>query len=243
MESLKVIKIGGNVVDNPVALDQFLKEFAGIDGYKILVHGGGKIASTIGRELGVEPKMVDGRRVTNLQTLRVVTMVYGGLINKSIVATLQAFGCNAIGMTGADGALILSDRRAAMPVDFGEVGDPRVVNSSLLALLLKGGFIPVIAPLTLSDSGGLLNTNADTVAQSVATAMVSSFGVELCYRFEMSGVMDNAGALIEHIDEALFVRLRENGTVSGGMIPKIENALAAVAQGVRMVKIGATAIK
>lgn len=238
-----MIKIGGNVVDNPVALHQFLKEFAGIDGHKILVHGGGKIASTIGRLLGIEPKMVDGRRVTDLQTLRVVTMVYGGLINKNIVANLQSLGCNAIGMTGADGALIRSDRRAATPVDFGEVGDPRVVNSSLLALLLKGGFIPIIAPLTLSDGGGLLNTNADTVAQSVATAMAPSFGVELCYRFEMQGVMDNAGALIEHIDEASFVRLREDGTVSGGMIPKIENALKAVAGGIQLVKIGATAIR
>lgn len=240
MESVKVIKIGGNVVDDHTALDIFLKNFATIDGAKILVHGGGKVASAIGRSLGIEPIIVDGRRVTDIETLRVVTMAYGGLINKNIVATLQGLGCNAIGLTGVDGGLVRSQRRASGDVDFGYVGDPISVNINLLTSLVGGGFAPIVAPLTLSDAGQILNTNADTMAQTIATAMASVADVELHYIFEMDGVLDKSGSVIKAIDSAKFAELRADGTVSGGMLPKIENALSAVKQGVRRVFIGRT---
>lgn len=242
MESIKVIKIGGNVVDNPAALAEFLEKFAKIEGRKILVHGGGKIASTIGRTLGIEPVMIDGRRVTDSRTLDVVTMVYGGLVNKNITADLLGLSCQAVGLSGVDGALIRSARRAAAPVDYGEVGDPCAVNCELLFALLEGGFTPVIAPLTISLENKILNTNADTMAQTVATAMVGKYSVDLVYTFELDGVLDKDQKLIEHITPSVFELLKADGTVSGGMLPKLQNALSAVGQGVRSVKIGSTTI-
>lgn len=242
MEDVKVIKIGGNVVDNPYALDTFLSDFASAAGAKILVHGGGKVASTIGRELGIEPKMIDGRRVTDADTLRVVTMVYGGLINKNIVASLQRMGCNAVGFTGVDGAMVRSRRRSAAPVDFGEVGDPISVNANLLFTMIGGGFVPIIAPLTIGESGEILNTNADTMAQSIAVALARRARVELCYTFELAGVLDKSGAIIERITTASAAKLAAAGTISGGMLPKIENALKAVSSGVKQVNIGQTII-
>lgn len=229
-------------MDNAAALSKFLSDFAQIEGKKVLVHGGGKIASTIGRALGIEPVMINGRRVTDADTLRTVTMVYGGLVNKTIVAELIGLGCNALGLTGADGALIRSVRRSPVPVDYGHVGDPVAVNTSLLVSLLDAGIVPVVAPLTLSMENTILNTNADTMAQTVATAVASVYDVELIYTFELQGVLDKKECLIESITPSVFERLKADGTVSGGMLPKLENALSAVSQGVRRVMIGATSI-
>lgn len=242
MESIKIIKIGGNVVDNEAALQDFLEHFASVGGCKILVHGGGKVASTVGRALGIEPVMIGGRRVTDPHTLEVVTMVYGGLINKKIVAALQGLGCRALGLTGADGALIRSARRASTPVDYGEVGDPVSVNRELLVALLEGGYTPVIAPLTLSEQNTILNTNADTMAQTLASAFAPLCSTGLIYTFEMQGVMSADQKLIPHITPELFERFKADGTVSGGMLPKIENALKAVRGGVASVQIGGTTI-
>lgn len=242
METIKIVKIGGNVVDNPDALASFLEDFAKITGKKILVHGGGKIASKIGRTLGIEPVMIDGRRVTDRPTLDVVTMVYGGLINKNIVATLIGHGVVALGLTGADGALIRSVRRNPEPVDYGYVGDPMEVNTPLLVSLLGGGVVPIVAPLTISTQNEILNTNADTMAQTLATALAEIYDTQLIYTFELEGVLDKGQRLIEHIDRSTFETLKADGTVSGGMLPKLENALSAVDRGVSSVMIGSTVI-
>lgn len=242
METIKIVKIGGNVVDNPDALASFLEDFAKITGKKILVHGGGKIASKIGRTLGIEPVMIDGRRVTDRPTLDVVTMVYGGLINKNIVATLIGHGVVALGLTGADGALIRSVRRNPESVDYGYVGDPMEVNTPLLVSLLGGGVVPIVAPLTISTQNEILNTNADTMAQTLATALAEIYDTQLIYTFELEGVLDKGQRLIEHIDRSTFETLKADGTVSGGMLPKLENALSAVDRGVSSVMIGSTVI-
>lgn len=243
MDRVIVYKIGGNVVDNPKALHRFLEGFAAITGRKVLVHGGGKIASNIGLALGIKPQMIDGRRVTDSETLKVVTMVYGGLVNKTVVAQLQGIGCSAIGLSGVDGALIRSKRRASTPIDFGEVGDPVSVNVELLSTLLDAGFVPVIAPITLSESSSLLNTNADTVAQSIAVGLSSTYEAELRYIFEKEGVLDKNDTLIGAIDPKRFEELKMSTEVSGGMIPKIDNALIAINQGVSLVYIGETEIR
>ncbi len=244
MQKVKVIKIGGNVVDNPEALDKFLKAFAALEGAKVLVHGGGKVATQIAKGLGIETTMVGGRRVTDLETLRIVTMVYAGLINKNIVAALQATGCcNALGLCGADGALIVSKRRAATPVDYGYVGDPVSFNADTASALLEAGLTPVVAPITMSDAanGELLNTNADTVAQTVATGIASAgYEVELVYCFEKRGVLrsvDDDNSVISHIDRTAYTRLVEDGIVDGGMLPKLENAFAALEAGLSRVVI------
>ncbi|MCD7968900.1 MAG: acetylglutamate kinase [Alistipes sp.] len=237
---LKVVKIGGNVVDNPVKLAGFLEGFHRLDGPKILVHGGGKVASALAETLGIETVMVSGRRVTDERTLEVVTMVYAGLINKNIVNKLNAAGCRAVGLSGADGMLIRSDRRPAEPVDYGFVGDPVEVNTGLLELLAAGGFTPVIAPITTDGRGSLLNTNADTVARTVAVAMAPLMPVELVYCFEKKGVLrdvDDEDSVIRSVTPAVFEQLKSDGTVSQGMLPKLENALSAVAAGVRGVVI------
>ncbi len=238
-----IYKIGGNVVDNADALPKFLNEFSEVEGKKVLVHGGGKIASKISGALGIEAQMIDGRRVTDTETLKIVTMVYAGLVNKTIVAGLQECGCNAIGLSGADGVLIRSKRRAATPVDFGEVGDPMKINDQLLSMLLNEGYVPVVAPITLSENSTLLNTNADTVAQSLAVGLSSPFEVELVYVFEKDGVLNACNEVIERIDAAKFEEMLKSGEVNGGMIPKIQNALQAIASGVKTVRIGATVIQ
>lgn len=242
MEKITIYKIGGNVVDNPEELQKFLKEFAAVRGRKILVHGGGKIASKIGVSLGIEPQMIDGRRVTDGETLKVVTMVYGGLVNKSVVALLQGIGCSAIGLSGVDGALIRSKRREAAPIDFGEVGDPVSVNVELFTTLLDSGFVPIVAPITLSESFTLLNTNADTIAQCIAVGLSSTYETELRYIFEKEGVLDENGKIIDTIDRHYFEELKISGAINGGMIPKVDNALVAINQGVTVVKIGKTKI-
>lgn len=237
---LKIVKIGGNVVDNPEQLDHFLSGFASLGGPKILVHGGGKIATTTSKALGINTQMIDGRRVTDAQTLDVVTMVYAGLVNKTIVNKLNAAGCKAIGLSGADGGFILSDKRFPLPVDYGFVGDPKSVDTSLSDTLTGEGYTLVVAPITTDGQGTLLNTNADTVAQSVAVAMAQSCETELVFCFEKRGVLadvEDDASVIPIITRESFAALRENGTVSQGMLPKLENAFKALDKGVRRVVI------
>lgn len=241
---LTIVKVGGNIIDNPSALDVFLKEFAAIQGAKILVHGGGKIATEVARGLGVEAVMIDGRRVTDDAMLRIVTMVYGGLINKNIVASLQALGCNAMGLTGADGGLIQSQKRAATPIDYGFVGDPVSVNVCTAKTLLNNNLTPIVAPLTYGN-GEILNTNADTMAQTVATGLAGDYDVDLIFKFEKRGVLLNIqddNSVIEVITPSIFEELKANGVVDKGMLPKLTNALKAVEQGVKSVYIGETRI-
>lgn len=239
---ISVIKIGGNIIDNPEKLTEFLKEFASLEGPKILVHGGGKEATALASTLGIETQMVNGRRVTDSETLKVVTMVYAGLINKRIVACLQSLGLNAIGLSGADGNAIQSVRRKAKPIDYGFVGDVSKVNAELIKSFLNQGLTPVFCALTCSAQGQLLNTNADTIASSVATAMSRIEPTTLYYRFEKRGVLDAQDEVISKITPEKFEQLKTDGIVHSGMIPKIENALQACRLGVETVYIGQTAV-
>lgn len=245
-KEVTVVKIGGNVVDNPVALADFLSDFAKLPGLKILVHGGGKEATRLSSTLGIETRMIDGRRVTDGDTLDVVTMVYAGLVNKRIVSKLQAIGCNAIGLSGADAGVIRSVRRPALPVDYGFVGDidPSGVDGNFICNLLDSGLVPVFCAITHSADGQLLNSNADTVASSVACAVSALAKVRLIYCFEKPGVLavaDDDTSVIPSITPEIFKALTSDGTVSGGMLPKITNALRAVDAGVGEVVIKSAA--
>ncbi|GHU99060.1 acetylglutamate kinase [Bacteroidia bacterium] len=239
---LKVVKIGGNIVDNPDKLERFLADLASLDGDKILVHGGGKVATAISKALGIETQMIDGRRVTDQKTLEVVTMVYAGLVNKTIVARLRTHGADAIGLCGADGGMILSRRRSPVPVDYGFVGDPQRVDTVLISDLLGRGMTVVAAPITFDpDEGTLLNTNADTIASSIAVAMAQA-GVEteLVYCFEKRGVLrdvDDQQSVIPHIDPLLYAELKASGAIFEGMLPKLDNAFRAIDNGVSSVVI------
>lgn len=240
MEKLTVIKVGGAVVEDPVALAGLLKEFAAVEGLKVLVHGGGRAATKVAAQLGVETRMVDGRRITDADMLRVVTMVYGGLVNKNIVAALQAGGINALGLTGADLGCMLADKRPVKDIDYGFVGDMRKVDTSILADLIARGVVPVMAPLSYDGHGSLLNTNADTIASSVAVALAERFDVTLMYCFEKKGVLSDPSdddSVIPVITKSSFDGLVADGVVAGGMIPKIQNALNAIDGGVREVRI------
>lgn len=242
MEKLTIIKVGGKIVEQPESLLHLLTSFRQIQGKKILVHGGGRSATALAARMGVETTMIDGRRVTDHQMLQIVTMVYAGQVNKSIVASLQALEINALGLTGADADIIRSHKRPATPqADFGWVGDVDRVSAHPLLMLLDAGITPVIAPLTHDGQGHMLNTNADTMAQAVATGLAPHFDVELIYTFEKPGVMkadtDNPDDVISHITPDSFQALRSDGIVTGGMIPKIENAIEALRQGVRQVTI------
>ena len=241
MRNITVIKVGGAIVEDEARLDDLLDRFARVDGPKVLVHGGGRRATKVAAALGIETKMVDGRRVTDADMLEVVTMVYGGLVNKNVVARLQARGVNALGLTGADMNVMLSHRRPLKNgVDYGFVGDVDKVDGQALTSLLERGVIPVMAPLTHDGKGSLLNTNADTIAAETAKALTPFFDVTLVYCFEKAGVLanpDDDGGVIPVITKDDFATLTANGTISGGMKPKIENALAAVGQGVRRVII------
>jgi len=243
MKKLSVIKIGGNVIDNSEKLNQFLLDFTALPGDKILIHGGGKIATELGVSLGVEAKMVEGRRITDIETLRIVTMVYAGLINKNIVAQLQAKGSNAIGLTGADGNIIKAAKRPVKDIDYGFVGDldESSVSSDTLDSLLKAGLVPVLCAITHDGEAQLLNTNADTIASAVAVAMSSLYDTSLIYCFEKRGVMrdiDDDQSLVPVIRMAEFETLKNEGVVSGGMIPKLHNAFEAIKSGVNAVYIG-----
>lgn len=255
MEQLTIIKIGGNVIDNSANLRQFLLDFTALPGHKILVHGGGKIATDLGHTLGIETKMVEGRRITDVETLRVVTMVYAGLINKNLVAQLQAKGCNAIGLTGADGNIIKAQKRPLTKVspaggdlegeeiDYGFVGDldESSVASATLQNLLNAGLTPVLCAITHDGETQLLNTNADTIASAVAVAMSPLYQTRLVYCFEKKGVLKNVdddATVVREIRTQEFDALKAAGTVAGGMIPKLYNAFEAIKKGVSAVYIG-----
>lgn len=247
MEKLTVIKVGGKIVEETESLQQLLTDFCAIPGYKVLVHGGGRSATKIAADLGIESHMVNGRRITDADMLKVVTMVYGGLVNKNIVASLQACGVNALGLTGADLNVLRSDKRPVKDgIDYGFVGDVKEANSSILAKLIADGIVPVMAPLTHDGHGNMLNTNADTIAQETAKALSKHFDVTLIYSFEKKGVLRNADdddSVIPHITREEFQAYVADGTVQGGMIPKLENAFQALDAGVKKVIITlATAI-
>lgn len=250
MKKLTVVKVGGKIVEDESTLQQLLKDFSAIDGAKVLVHGGGRSATKVAAQLGIESTMIGGRRVTDADMLRVVTMVYGGLVNKNIVARLQACGINALGLTGTDMNVMLSHKRplkkvkmddgTEQMVDFGFVGDVDQCDGRMLATLIGEGVVPVMAPLTHDKQGQLLNTNADTIAGETAKALAPYFDVTLIYSFEHAGVLtdpDDETSVIPHIDAEEFEQLKADGTVNGGMIPKIENALEAVRAGVKQVII------
>lgn len=237
---LTLVKVGGAVVEDDARLDALLAAFAAIDGRKVLVHGGGRRATAVASRLGVETQMVGGRRITDQAMLEVVTMVYGGLVNKNVVARLQACGVDAIGLTGADGGVILSHKRPVKDVDYGFVGDVERVDADRLATLIEGGLTPVLAPLTHDGRGHLLNTNADTIAAEAAKALAARYDVTLMYCFEKPGVLadpDDDASLIPVITRQDFARLAAYGTVSGGMLPKLENAFSAISAGVSRVNI------
>jgi acetylglutamate kinase len=238
---LSIIKIGGNIIDDEVRLAAFLDVFAAVPGKKILVHGGGKLATKVAEGLGIKQQMIDGRRITDAETLRVVTMVYAGTINKQVVAQLQALGCPAMGLTGADGNAILSHKRVHASIDYGFVGDVDAVNTSLLTSLLLLEKVLVFAPITHDGKGQLLNTNADTIAQELAGALSASFDVSLVYSFEKSGVLLDAeddGSVIGRINTTDYAELKARQVIFAGMIPKLDNAFAALRSGVKKVIIG-----
>jgi acetylglutamate kinase len=241
MDKLYIIKIGGNIIDDDKKLSSFLEDFAGINGKKILVHGGGKLATRVAEKLGVEQQLVDGRRITDAETLKVVTMVYAGYVNKNIVARLQAHHCNAIGLCGADGDAILAHKRKHAVIDYGFVGDVDAINTILLKTLLDQNISIVFAPITHDQQGQLLNTNADTIAQEVARGMSHLYDVELIYSFEKSGVLldaDDDTTVIPKINKTYYRELKAKEKIFAGMLPKLDNAFAALDSGVRKVIIG-----
>lgn len=241
MSRLLVIKIGGNIIDDDNKLAAFLENFSSINEKKILIHGGGKLATRLAQQMGIEQKMVDGRRITDAETLKIVTMVYAGYINKNIVAQLQQHGCNAVGLSGADGNAILAHKRIKGDIDYGFAGDIDVVNVSLIHNLLEQGNAVVFAPITHNGKGQLLNTNADTIAQEIATAMSTSYEVSLVYGFEKAGVLMNAeddSTVIPQINAPYYSQLKQNNVIFAGMIPKLDNAFAALSKGVKKVIIG-----
>lgn len=247
MEKVTIVKVGGAIVEDNEQLAQLLTDFAAIPGKKVLVHGGGRRATKVAAALGIESKMVNGRRITDAQMLEVVTMVYGGLVNKNLVAKLQAKGVNALGLTGADMGVIHSHKRPVKDgVDFGYVGDVERANGKMLQTLIQEGITPVMAPLTHDGNGNILNTNADTIASETAKALAPYYDVTLIYSFEKKGVLSNPdddNSVIPVITRSDFEKYQADGTIGGGMIPKIENALAAVDAGVKEVIITlATAI-
>lgn len=239
-DRLTIVKVGGKIVEEPETLAMLLKDFSSIDGFKMLVHGGGRSATKVAAQLGIETQMVDGRRITDTEMLNVVTMVYGGLVNKNIVAGLQSHDVDALGMTGADMNIIRSEKRPVKTVDYGWVGDVKEVNGDALATLIRSGVVPVIAPLTHDGKGHILNTNADTMAGECAKGLSEHFDVHLVFCFEKAGVLrdeNDDNSVIERIDKSTYKELLETGVVSGGMIPKLDNAFAAIDAGVSEVII------
>lgn len=240
MERLTVIKVGGKIVEEETTLKRFLNDFSALPGSKLLVHGGGRSATAVASRLGIESKMINGRRITDAETLEVVTMVYAGLVNKRIVAGLQARGVNALGMTGADLNLVRSVKRPVHEIDYGFVGDVERVNRRMLELLVLEKITPVMAPLTHDGCGNLLNTNADTIAGELAKSLSHTFEVTLVYCFEKQGVLKNQEdekSVIARIDEEYFRKMIDNKSISEGMIPKLENAFSAINSGVSKVLI------
>ncbi len=243
MDKLFVIKVGGNIIDDEKKLNTFLQSFSSIKSFKILVHGGGKIATDIGNKLGIESKYINGRRITDDETIDLVTMVYGGLINKKIVAQLQSFNCNAIGLTGADGNIIPATKRIVKDIDYGFAGDvdSSKLKTQSLKLLLDNDLVPVFAPLTHDAQGHILNTNADTIASSLSIALSKYFDVRLIYCFERKGVLQNiedANSIISNINKNKYRQLLNENKLFAGILPKIDNAFAAIDAGVKEILIG-----
>jgi len=240
MQQLTIVKVGGKIVEDSESLLTFLKDFTLIAGSKILIHGGGTSATLIAGKLGIETKMTEGRRITDAEMLKVVTMVYAGLVNKNIVAQLQKLRIDAIGLTGADMNLILAEKRPIKDIDYGFVGDIKDINVPVLLELLDQNYLPVIAPLTHDGNGNLLNTNADTIASEVAKSLAFDCNVRLIYCFEKRGVLLNEAdeeSLIPNLDRELFQQYKSEGIIQGGMIPKLDNAFRAIASGVKEVII------
>ena len=240
MEKLTLIKVGGKIVEEQETLKQLLNDFSKIQGHKVLVHGGGRSATAIAAKLGIESQMVNGRRITDEETLKVVTMVYGGLVNKQIVAGLQAVGVNALGLTGADMNYMRSEKRPVKDVDYGFVGDVKEVNAGILADLIARDVVPVLAPLTHDKQGNMLNTNADTIAGEAAKALAAHFEVTLMFCFEKKGVLmseTDDESVISEITPSIFQKYVADGIISGGMIPKLENSFDAINAGVKQVVI------
>ncbi|KLT69674.1 acetylglutamate kinase [Flavobacterium sp. ABG] len=241
MKKVTVIKIGGNIIDNPTELEQFLTDFSKIEGYKVVVHGGGKSATKMAQSIGLVPQMIEGRRITDAPMLDVAVMIYAGQINKYIVAQLQAKDNNAIGFSGADGNLIQSEKRNHPTIDYGFVGDVKQVNTTLLATLLQIGIVPVFCAITHDKKGQLLNTNADTIASELAIALAEVFDVTLTYCFEKQGVLSDSEddtSVITEIDEALYAKLKAEEVIHSGMIPKLDNCFNSLSRGVQKIKIG-----
>jgi len=238
---LSIIKIGGNIIDDASELSQFLSDFSKIQGHKILVHGGGKSATRTAKSIGLIPQMIDGRRITDANMLEVVVMVYAGQINKNIVAQLQANDTNAIGFSGADGNLIQSEKRNHPIIDYGFVGDVQKVNTPLLQTLISSGIVPVFCAITHDKKGQLLNTNADTIASELAIALSEVFEVTLNYCFEKAGVLtdvEDENSVIQQINSVLYSKLKEEGAIHSGMIPKLDNCFNSLSKGVQKIKIG-----
>jgi acetylglutamate kinase len=241
MDKLYVIKIGGNIIDDEQKLSSFLKEFSLINEKKILIHGGGKLATNLAQQLNIPQQLIEGRRITDAETLKVVTMVYAGYINKNIVSLLQSQNCNAIGLCGADGNLIRAHKRVHPTIDYGFVGDIDSVNAEFLQQLLNENLVPVIAPVSHDKKGQLLNTNADTIAQEIAKSMADKYEVTLIYSFEKKGVLQNSedeNSVIAEITLSSFTSLREKNIIHSGMIPKLHNAFTALDSGVKKIMIG-----
>ncbi|HMP13309.1 MAG TPA: acetylglutamate kinase [Saprospiraceae bacterium] len=240
MQSLFILKIGGNIIEHQPLLDEALQAFAQLSGLKILIHGGGKRASQLSKQLGIPVQMVHGRRITDAATLEVAVMVYAGLANKQIVAQLQAMGCNAIGMSGADANIIKAQKRPVTDIDYGFAGDIKEVHTEALLALLNSGLTPICCAITHDGQGQLLNTNADTIATQLALAMMPHFTIRLNFCFEKPGVLldiDNPDSLITEMNQKDYERHRSNGLIADGMLPKLDNAFAALNKGVQEIRI------
>ena len=245
MEKLSIVKIGGNIIEDETALNAFLKLFSNLKGKKILVHGGGKRATHIASKLGIESKMIHGRRITDAETLEVITMVYGGLVNKNVVAKLQALNTNAIGLTGADINSIQSNKRPVKDVDFGFVGDVKEVAHNSIDKLIQAEFTPVFCAITHDGNGQLLNTNADTITSQVAVGMSALYETSIYYCFELNGVLkdiNDKSSVVKHINSKTYQELLDNGIISDGMLPKLENCFDALRGGVNNINMGNTSM-
>ncbi|WP_298237463.1 acetylglutamate kinase [uncultured Algibacter sp.] len=245
MEKLSIVKIGGNIIEDDTSLNAFLKLFSNLEGKKILVHGGGKRATYVASKLGIESKMIDGRRITDADTLEVITMVYGGLVNKNMVAKLQALNTNAIGLTGADVNSIKSDKRPVKEIDFGFVGDVKNVAYNAIDKLIQADFTPVFCAITHDGNGQLLNTNADTIASQVAVGMSALYETSIYYCFELNGVLEDINdknSVVKHINANTYQELLDKGIIADGMLPKLENCFDALRGGVTTINMGNTSM-
>ena len=244
-EKLSIVKIGGNIIEDEVSLNAFLKLFSNLEGKKILVHGGGKRATHMASKLGIESKMINGRRITDADTLEVITMVYGGLVNKNVVAKLQALNTDAIGLTGADINSIKSDKRPVKEIDFGFVGDVKEVAHNSIDKLIQADFTPVFCAITHDGNGQLLNTNADTITSQVAVGMSNLYDTSIYYCFELNGVLrdiNDKNSVVKHIDLKVYKELLEQGIIADGMLPKLENCFDALKNGVNNIYMGNTSM-